>query len=640
MLVVALSAALFAPLFIDWSLHRAQIEAELGEILGARVVVSGPIDIRFLPTPYLQLNNVTIADASGDGAPVFACENVQLEAALASLPSGRARFTLARLDHPVLTLSRGSGGSLRLPQWRVKAQADRVALDRIVVTGGRLRVVDGGAPLDVAGIDLDAMAASLIGPYRGSGRVSTPGGLQAEFQFATAALANSVLPLKLEIDPAAGLPSGVFDGALTLGRRAADAGVDLAYSGAAAISGFSALTDSGPPSPWRVSGALHADLGGATMEDLVLRFGPDERALEASGAARLEMGPLARLSADLKAKQLNVDALLREKDEDSVSPARALAALARVLSPLNARGGSPLALRIAFATPTVILGAQTLADVAFDATAEAGAPIEGDLELGLPGQSSLRLSGALELGSAAEFKGRLEARLGDFAQLRDWAAKDEPEFAQRLSALGEALPYRKASAIGDVEASAVGFSARNLQLVVDRTALSGAVAFTRSLGDERGRLFMDLRSDALDVDALPNLGASADFLGDIDLSLALDAAKLRVARVGEAAVDSGSLSLKVTKTGADLSLDRLSARRPWRRGSRGARGVGAAGTMAHAATRCREIARFRGFDRTRRAGTSESDSRPARRCAVAGEGDPRSAGDGPGRRRRFRARIR
>jgi len=557
-LIVALSAALFAPFFVDWSLHRAQIEAELGDILGARVVVSGPIDIRFLPTPYLQLKNVTIADASGDGAPVFACENVQLEAALASLPSGRARFTLARLEHPVLTLSRGSGGSLRLPQWRVKAQADRVALDRIVVTGGRLRVVDGGAPLDVAGLDLDAMAASLIGPYRGSGRVSTPGGLQAEFHFATAALTNSALPLKLEIDPAEGLPSGVFDGALTLGRRAADAGLDLAYSGAAAISGFSALTDSGPPSPWRVSGALHADLGGATMEDLILRFGPDERALEASGAARLEMGPLTHLSADIKAKQLNIDALLRGKDEDSVSPARALAALARVLSPLNARGGSPLALRIAFATPTVIVGAQTLADVAFDATAAAGAPIEGDLALGLPGQSTLRLSGSLELGAAAGFKGRLEASLGDFAQLRDWATKDEPELAQRLSALGEALPYRKASAVGDVEASTVAFSARNLQLVVDRTALSGAVAFTRSLGDERGRLFMDLRSDALDVDALPNLGASADFLGDVDLSLALDAAKLRVARVGEAAIDSGSLSLKVTKTGADLSLDRLS----------------------------------------------------------------------------------
>ena len=559
-LVVALSAALFAPFFIDWSSHRAQIENELSEVLGARVVVSGPIDIRFLPTPYLQLKTVSIVDVRGADAPTFTCENVRLEAALTSLPSGRARFTLARLDHPVLTVWRGPGGALLLPQWRVKAQADRVALDRIVVTAGQLRVAgdDRFAPLDISAIDLDAAAGSLIGPYRGSGWVSTPGGLNAEFQFATAALANSALPLKLEIDPPKGLPSGVFDGALTLGRRAADAGLELAYSGAASISGFSALTESEPPAPWSVSGALHADFGGATMENLVLRFGPDERALEANGTARLEMGPLARLSVDLKAKQLNVDALLREKGKNSVSPARALAALERVLSPLNAGSRSPLALRIAFATPMVILGAQTLSDVALDAKAAAGAPIEGDLELGLPGESTLRLSGALELGAAAQFKGRLQARLGDFAQLRDWAMQDESEFAQRLSALSDALPYRNASAIGDVEASAVGFSARNLELVVDRTTLNGAMAFTRPLGGERGRLFIDLRSDALDVDALPNLSASAGLFGDIDLSLALEAAKLRVARVGEAALDSGSLSLKVTKTGADLTLDRLS----------------------------------------------------------------------------------
>jgi hypothetical protein len=559
-LVVALSAALFAPFFIDWSLHRAQIEAELSDIVGARVVVSGPIDIRFLPTPYLQLRDVTVADPRGAGAPAFACENVQLEAALASLPSGRARFTLARLDHPVLTLSRGPGGSLLLPPWRVNAPADRVALDRVIVTAGRLRVVggEGVAPLDISGLDLDAAAGSLIGPYRGSGRVLTPGWPQAEFHFATALLANSALPLKLEIDPTDGLPSGVFDGVLSLGPGAADAGLDLAYVGTAAVSGFSAVKESGPPAPWRVSGALRADLGGATVEDLAVRFGPEERALEASGTARLEVGPPARFTADLKAKELNVDALLREKGEDSVSPARALAALARVLSPLNAGSGPLLDLRVAFAAPTAIVGAQTLTDVALDATAAAGAPIEGDLELGMPGQSRLRLSGALELGAAAEFKGRLEARVGDFAQLRDWATKDEPEFARRLLALAEAAPYRKASAIGDVEASAVGFSARNLELVVDRTALNGAMAFTRAVGDERGRLFVDLRSDALDIDALPNFNASADLLGDIDLSLALDAAKLRVARLGEAALDSGSLSLKATKIGADLSLDRLS----------------------------------------------------------------------------------
>ena len=223
MLVVALSVALEAPWFIDWSRHRAEIEAELSAALGARVVVSGPIDIRFLPTPYLRLKNVSIAD--GDGAPAFVCDEVRLEAALASLPSGRARFTLARLDRPTLTLARGPAGSLVLPQWRLEAEPDRVALDRVVVADGRVRVAGGdGAPVEFDGVALDASAASLIGPYRGVGQFSTPDGFRADFQFATAAAVGSTAPIKFEIDPAAGPPRAAFDGALIFARGPDEAG--------------------------------------------------------------------------------------------------------------------------------------------------------------------------------------------------------------------------------------------------------------------------------------------------------------------------------------------------------------------------------------------------------------------------------
>ncbi len=556
-LVVALFVALAAPWFIDWSRHRGEIEAELSAALGARVVVAGPIDIRFLPTPYLRLKNVSIAD--GAGAPAFVCEEVRLEAALASLPSGRARFTLARLDRPTMTLARGPAGSLILPQWRLKAEPDRVALDHVVVADGRLRIASGdGAPLELDGVALEASAASLLGPYRGVGRFATPAGFRADFQFATAAAAGLTAPIKFEIDPAAGLPRAVFDGALVFARRPGEAGVSASYSGGVVISGSATLTAAGPPAPWRVSGALQADLAGATLTKLDARLGPEERALAATGSAKLDFGAPASLSADLSAKQLDVDALLRAKGEDSVAPSRALAALARALAPLNVEGGAPLALRVAFATPAAIVGAQTLPDVALEATAAGGAPLAGSLRLGLPGRSSLGLSGTLELGAAAQFKGRLEARVGDFSRLGAWAAKDEPDLARRLAAIVDAAPYREASAAAEVEASAVGFSARDLALTLDRTTLSGAMAFTRAIGGERGRFYMDLKSELLDVDALPNLRASADLIGDVDLSLALEAAKLKVARIGEASVEGGSLSLKLTKTADELSLDRLS----------------------------------------------------------------------------------
>ena len=554
-LILALTAALVAPLFIDWSRHRGQIEAELSAVVGAPVVVAGPIDIRFLPTPYLLLKDVTIASAPG-GPTALVCKSLQLEVALASLPSGGVRFTLARVDRPSLTLVRGADGAVNLPRWPLRVAGGRIALDRLVVEGGRLTLTGGDQkPLDIA-LDLDASAASLAGPFRGSGRIEAPGLGAAAITFASGAAADGALPLKLEATRDGG-PNLIFDGAVTMGPGAGG-GVVLAYAGAATANGAIDTSDPGPPTPWRASATLNGDLDAASAQNLVLRFGPDERALETRGSARIYGGKSPRLWVDFDSKQLDFDALLRGKDEDAAPPARALAILARLVAPLQRREGAPLAIDAAFTAQSAIVGAQTIGDVDFRATASAGAPLSGTLALNLPGDASVRLSGGLEFGAAPGFKGALQARLGDIAQLRAWATRGEPEWASRLTALGQALPYRAASVSGEVEISAVAFSARDLDLTLDRSTLTGAIAYTAPVANERARLFADLKSDALDVDALPDLNVSAGLIGDADLSLALEATKLRVGRPGEAGFEGGSLTLKLSKIGDDFSLEKLS----------------------------------------------------------------------------------
>ena len=69
---------------------------------------------------------------------------------------------------------------------------------------------------------------------------------------------------------------------------------------------------------------------------------------------------------------------------------------------------------------------------------------------------------------------------------------------------------------------------------------------------------MDLSSDLLDVDALPNVEAARALIGDLDLSLSLRARTLHVARVNDTEINSGPLALKVTKSGPNITLDRLS----------------------------------------------------------------------------------
>jgi uncharacterized protein involved in outer membrane biogenesis len=555
LLILALTAALVAPLFIDWSRHRGQIEAELSAVVGAPVVVAGPIDIRFLPTPYLLLKDVTIAAAPG-GPAALVCKSLQLEVALASLPSGGVRFTLARVDHPALTLVRRPDGAVDLPRWPLQVAGGRIALDRLVVEGGRVRLIGGDQkPLSVA-LDLDASAASLAGPFRGSGRIEAPGLGAAAITFASGAATDGALPLKLEARRDGG-PNLIFDGAVTM-NPGAEGGVALAYAGAATANGAIETSDSGPPTPWRATATLSGALETASAQNVVLRFGPDERALETRGSARLYGGKSPRLWVDFDSKQLDFDALLRNKDEDAAPPARAFAILARLAAPLQRGDGAPLAIDAALTAQTAIVGAQTIADVDLRATASAGAPLSGTLALNLPGDASVRISGGLEFGAAPGFKGALKARVGDIAQLRAWATRGEPEWASRLDALSQALPYRAASASGEIEVSAVAFSARDLDLTLDRSTLAGAIAYTGPVAGERARLFADLSSDALDVDALPDLNASVALIGDADLSLALEATKLRVGRPGDAGFEGGSLALKLTKAGDDFSLEKFS----------------------------------------------------------------------------------
>ena len=47
-LVAVMSAALVAPMLIDWSAHRAEIEARLHAITGANVSLTGPVEVRLL----------------------------------------------------------------------------------------------------------------------------------------------------------------------------------------------------------------------------------------------------------------------------------------------------------------------------------------------------------------------------------------------------------------------------------------------------------------------------------------------------------------------------------------------------------------------------------------------------------------
>ncbi len=553
-LVVALSTALVAPFMIDWSVHRAEIEARLSAMTGAKVALTGPIAVRLLPTPYLALGEGSVS-APGPDAPKLSFASARLELALVKLAGGAIRFADIRLERPVLTVVRGADGALRLPA-APSGRAEAVGFDRLIVRDGEARIVSraNGAVREIAGVQLDAAAPSLDGPYQVSGQFSGPNGTPVGFHVASEKGGRSETPVRVSVDAGKSWPALEFDGALDNSASAGARGPSL--SGSATLAGT--VAGSGGSMPWRAVGRMTADLDRAAIEKVDFRLGPDERALAAHGSAALTYGQPARLTLKLAAKQANIDSLLRRKGEDGVAPVRALAFFSRALQPALAGPGDAIAIDADLSAESVILGAQTLPDATATLRSGHGAPLRMRFNLGLPGGSRLRGEGDLETGAAAKFRGAIGFHSGDIPLLGAWASLGAPDLAAKAAALGGTLPYRSGSLSGDIEASTAGFSGRNLELTLGSSTLKGSLAVTAPAGANPGRLSMDLSSDSLDVDALPNLEASAALIGDLDLSLSLRANSLHIARVGETAIDSGSMILKATKSGSNISLDRLS----------------------------------------------------------------------------------
>jgi len=545
LLIAVLTTALVGPYFIDWSQHRAAIEAQLSRAVSLPVKLAGPIDAALLPTPYVTLAELSIDDGKGD--PIFSCRRVRLELALAPLVRGVWRFTDATIDGARIQLQRGANGAIQPPPLTVAMAPESIGLDSIAFRDATIELAgaDGAAPIFIEGLGLTANADSLRGPFRGSGKAKGWG--QAfTFHFATGVLKDDTLPIKFVADFGAALNAD-FDGALSAGRA-----TPLSFLGAATLSGASGAA------PWRVSGALNADLNGAKIEQMEARLGAeDERALALQGSAEARFGAAPRVSATLTAKELNVDALLRDKGAATAPPKRAAEALAAVFSATGIERGPPLPISVKIDTPAIILGGDTISEASLQAFAAPGAPVSIALQAGAPG-GRLSASGDIELGPAAHFKGPISVSVDDISRLRDWLGQDNPDFQARLAAVADALPYRSASLAGDVDISGASFAARDMTLTLARSVLKGAAAFTAAQGADRARLFIDLKTDALDLDALPNFVAGGQVLSDIDLSVALEARASRIAHFGEGAIETGSFALRLDKNGDDVTIDHLS----------------------------------------------------------------------------------
>ena len=313
-LVAVMCIALVAPLLIDWSAQRGEIEARLSAITGADVALTGPVELRVLPTPYLALGEGLVSAPGPDGAKL-SFTSARLELALVKLASGQIRFSDIRLEKPVLTLTRGPDGSLRLPPIQM-AGLHSTGFDRLRMQDGRLKIVGAAAGTEISGIEIDAAAPSLDGPARLDGQFAGPDNAPVAFRLASEKPGPEGTPVRLSVDAGPSWPGAEFNGALA-GDPAVGLG-GLRFDGAGTLTGTAPGEDA--PIPWRVAGPVTIDLNQATLRQGEFRLGSEERGIRADGDAKVVFGSPAQISLALRAKQVNVNSLLRRKGEDGVAP--------------------------------------------------------------------------------------------------------------------------------------------------------------------------------------------------------------------------------------------------------------------------------------------------------------------------------
>src|SRR5262245_17337208 len=138
LLVLALTAAVVAPYFIDWTSYRSDFERQASAILGREVKVEGAATARLLPFPSVTFEDVSVAGGP-NGKPAMQVAQFSMDAELAPFMSGEFLIFDMRLVRPVMTVSVAADGAI---DWTVRPSTpfnpSQIAIEKLTVTEGQV----------------------------------------------------------------------------------------------------------------------------------------------------------------------------------------------------------------------------------------------------------------------------------------------------------------------------------------------------------------------------------------------------------------------------------------------------------------------------------------------------------------------
>jgi len=523
-LLVGLLATLFvAPAVVDWNRYRGVLEEEATRFLGREVRLGGRVNLRLLPVPYVQFEQVRIADTQGTvGRPMFVAEDFTVWLSVSALLSGAIEAKNIELKKPTVTLvldGRGGGNwaSLSPENFRGSYMPARVAFDAVRISGGTLAILapDGTPKTKFENIDGELSAQALEGPYRLAATFAR-GGQAREIRLSTAKAAeDGSVRFKGTIrDPSSGVSYSlegdardVLSNIKIAGQLAARLPLPASLASKSRGGGF--LGIGGDPKAggeFDMRAALEGDTKGFTLTDLSLSFEQDGRPQLATGGARVNWTDQADISVTLKSHWLDLDKIAGAGTGGApLELAQGVAAaVSRILS---TEGRTRASLTIDQAT----LGGEVVSNLIAVLEHAQGRLNVKSLSAALPGGARLAASGSFD-GPQTDlrYSGRVILRGASMARFTGWVARD-----RKLT-----LPTRDGpfTLVGDLSLGSKEVSGRNLTLEVGRNMLSGDASWKAG---EPQQVVLNLEGSELDLTpVVPSGSEPAKAIRDLIAGLA------------------------------------------------------------------------------------------------------------------------
>nr|WP_267967316.1 AsmA family protein [Agrobacterium vitis] len=517
LVVVALFAALLAPLFVNWTDFRKDFEDQASRLLGKKVVVHGAVEARILPFPSITMNDVTVGPGT-DGKTLAHVARFSMDAELAPFLSGEARIFAMRIEQPNVRLRLLPDGSLDWLQGSQPSLPGRnVVLEKVTVVDGALTLVDQqtGRTRQVSGLNADMTARSLAGPWTvlGQGVLDGQSG-----NFSLSSLqpdqAKGAVPVKIHIAPDATPVDIDLSGDLALvDKRPTLQGSFLAALRANAEDGQVSAPMGNPVLPPRIRGKFELGNDRVRIPEYRMEIGASDQPYIITGEATLDSGKAPEFLLTAEGQQIDVDKLTptlpkgktgRQMQNSARQRIQSLIALADRIPIPDMPGRASLKL------PAIVAGDTVIRDITLNLR-PAGTGWQVDKAVAtLPGRTQAEASGRLQLKGQASFNGSLLVASSQPSGLASWLSGDVDPAIRQLRTAGFSANVNLTSDLQRFE---------KLELAIGPASLHGRLE-RQSADGVMPSLSFDLSGNAFDFDATKALASlvSGDASDDALLS--------------------------------------------------------------------------------------------------------------------------